>query len=202
MNKKTIAIIPCAGLGTRMGMLPHEAKEMLPDKAYNYTHMIDYPIDICNQYNLDPLFISREEKTTLNDYLYSKGKNVLIIKPEGEWNSTVLASKDHWRENNILLLPDTRFFPQSTIENIQTSLELGNQAVLALHEVKDPKNWGVVQSYKIIEKPKDLEGPQMAWGLIGFKKSYGEQLFQIDGKKLENTGFTFLEFFEDISRKR
>ncbi len=199
---KTLAIIPCAGFGTRMGMLPSEAKEMLPDPSYGHKHIIDYSIDICNQYNLEPIFISRKEKKSLNDYLRSQGKTVLIIETKGEWQNSVLMSKDYWHENNILLLPDTRFSPQNVINDIQKSLKLGNNACLGLHEVPDPPNWGIIANYTIIEKPFGMGGPQNAWGLIGFKGSYGEELFSKMGTKLTNVGFTFLDYFVDITRKK
>ena len=49
MNRYT-AIIPCAGFGTRMKMLPHQAKELLLDEDGNVT--IDWSLSICKRYNI------------------------------------------------------------------------------------------------------------------------------------------------------
>lgn len=197
------AIIPAAGLGTRMGMRPDQSKEMLPDRNHMGKPLIQWCLDLCKAFNIDPIVITREDKKDLRQYLFNNGIEFMDIKPEGEWNDTVLKSQEHWEEDNILILPDTRFDRIRCIEDIQRSLSLGNNAVLAVHEVTDPSKWGIIKDYKLIEKPKDLRGKQMAWGLIGFKDYYGVELFNNmsnNGYVLKDIGFTFLNKFEDLTR--
>lgn len=200
-------IIPAAGFGTRMSMAMDKSKEMLKDPGYKHQPIIQYSLDLCEAFNLEPVVITREEKKDLRQYLFDNQVETLVITPEGEWNNTVLKSSPCWEENNILILPDTRFYSFKVIEDIQRGLMLGNNAVMALHEVIDPSKWGMVEDYVLYEKsptPLAYLGKQWAWGLIGFKDSYGQELFSQlqyrSGLKLRNVGFTYLDKFEDITR--
>lgn len=196
---KTKAIIPCAGFGTRMGMWPDESKEMLKDDG-NY--IIDYSLNLCKSFDLEPLIITRKEKKDLKKYIKKLGVESIDIEVEGEWYNSVLKSESHWSKDNILILPDTRFNSINVIKDIKKGLELGNNAVLALHKVDDPTKWGIVHDYAIWEKPFMLF-PKMAWGLIGFKQTYGYYLFDTMSSSsvpLENVGFTYLKSFIDITR--
>lgn len=200
-------IIPAAGYGTRVGMKPNQSKEMLPDPGYKRQPIIQYSLDLCKAFNMDPIVITREDKKDLRQYLYDNQIEEQLIDVKGEWDQTVLASQIHWYENNMLILPDTRFSSFKCIEDIQRGLKLGNNAVMALHEVTDPSKWGIIDTtYSLWEKPKGIIcgfGKQWAWGLIGFKDMYGQELFsnvQYSSLKLKNVGFTYLDKFEDITR--
>lgn len=206
------AIIPSAGFGRRLKMKSNQSKEMLPDNIFGYNHIIDYSLEICRRYNLEPIVISRKEKKDLNNYLKKLKVKTVIIKPEGEWNDSVLKSAEFWGEENILILPDTRWNNWSVIDDIKKGLELGNNAVFAVHKVNDPENWGVVNDYKLEEKSKNYKSPQMAWGLIAFKCNYGRFLFDDQWKiadffgknecfELSNCGFVYLNGFQDITRR-
>lgn len=197
------AIIPCAGYGTRLNMGPNESKEMLWDTR-NAMYLIDYSLILCEKYDLDPLVITRSEKKDLIDYCTKDNVEVLIIEPEGEWPSTILASKELWAEDNVLILPDTRFTPESILYGIKDALSMNNKAVIALHRVSDVSKWGSIENYHITEKSKDTYMGH-AWGLIGFKQDYGEELFTAmmtrdKPFKLKDTGFLFLRSFDDITR--
>lgn len=199
-----LCIIPASGFGTRMGMQIHESKEMLPDRVHGYKYIIDYALYFCKINNLEPLVITRKEKTTLIDYLKEKQVKYILYQPKlkEEWYKTVLASKDQWQEENLLLLPDTRFGPLFFPKDMENSLKLGNKAVFALHSVDNSSKWGIIKDNKLYEKPKKLEGKQWAWGLIAFKKNYGKFLFKYMKNiiKLKETGFIYLNSFEDITR--
>lgn len=201
---KTKCILPCAGFGLRMGMLPNQSKEMLQDGTGN--PVIQYSLDLCYKYDLEPVIITRKEKTDLLAYCHCRVYPIetLIIEPNGEWPNTILASKDLWNENNIMILPDTRFNPTSVIKDMESSLKLGNRAVIALHEVSDSSKWCIVDDYQLIEKP-NWDEKSMAMGLIGFKKDEGELLFSIINKRnmpysLMDAGFVYLNDFKDITR--
>lgn len=196
------AIIPCAGFGTRMKVPANKSKEMLKDPYKKGKFIIDYSLEICKIFKLDPLIITRKEKTDLKQYIFNRQSKFIDIIPEGEWYNSVLKSKDHWEEDNLLILPDTRFQSWKVIDEIQQGLKLGNNAVFALHTVTDPHKWGIIEDYKVLEKP-DMIGKRQAWGLIGFKRSYGEELFFTMKEKsvtLDNVGFCYLSFFKDITR--
>ena len=112
------AIIPCAGYGTRMNLEPTESKEMLIDPITNEP-IIKYHLDLCDTYGLDPVIITRPEKTDLIDYCTSAGAEiVLFANPPDEWPDSILASYYAWDATNILLLPDTRFEPTNIIQKI------------------------------------------------------------------------------------
>lgn len=201
----TKVILPCSGYGKRMGMKSHESKEMLPDIFYSLSHIIDWSLNACNIAEMNPIVSLRPEKKGLEEYLDKNRPTANIYYTgNGEWPESVLATRAFWEENNILMLPDTRFFhPDKILKDIEFQLQSGCEAVLAIHKVTDPQNWGIVKDYKIFEKPKDLTGEQIAWGLIGFKKSYGEELFTEMQKgivQLRNTAFVPLRCFQDITR--
>lgn len=201
---KTKAILPCAGYGTRMGMAPNTSKELISDPFHNNAPIIEYTLNLCSLYNIEPLVVTRQDKTDLIEYCNINEIETLIIEPQGEWPTTMLKSQPHWAENNILLLPDVRFEPWNTIRNMKRNLELGNKAVFALHKVDDVSKWGQIKNYKVIEKPHD-NSSGFAWGVMGFKADYGEQLFSMMGLRnnpytLQDTSFLYLTNFKDITR--
>lgn len=211
MESKTRVIIPCAGYGTRMGMKPNESKEML---IHNGFPIIDYALDLCKECDCEPVLIIRPEKTDLIRHLDLNHGRVRrhIYTPTGEFPQTMLDSKEHWGLNNILLLPDTRFTPaQKTIYEMSHDF-YKSDLIFALHHVTDPSNWGVIRRNpktreidSICEKPSDITGSHEAWGLIGFNKYVGVDLFTKMLTKdvfhpIKNTAWIRLSSFEDITR--
>jgi dTDP-glucose pyrophosphorylase len=196
------AIIPCAGYGNRMKMRIDQAQEMLPDPDRPDFYIIDYVLDLCKSFDLEPIIISRKEKTSLNNYVQSQGVEYFNINVDGEWMRSILKSRDYWHEDNIVILPNTRFGRFSCFQAIEHGLKLNNNAVFATHKVKDPENWGIIYNYTLCDKPPHLKGEQQAWGLIGFKSNYGQELFSKlpYTTKLENVGFTKLDWFKDVTR--
>lgn len=198
----TKCIIPCAGRGTRMGLKPHEAKELLPDPKTDKP-LIEYSLELCKTYNLDPFVITNSEKKSFNKYLIKNEIPHLIVETTTEWTDSVLQSKGYWNEHNILLLPDTRFSPESVLKDIEVSMLLGCKSVLALHKVPDSHNWGIVKDYGLFEKPKFLDATQeyYAWGVLGFHIDVGQNLFRsMEYTHLNDTGFFFLKSFKDLTR--
>jgi len=179
MTEQTLCILPCAGFGTRMKMSPNKSKEMLIDPKTG-KYLIDYSLDLCTKYDLKPLIITRPEKTDLIDYV-TKLPNVdlLFTDGEGEWPGTVLKSESRWHENNILMLPDTRFEPDDLIDFIKHKLSIDTKLVFGVHEVEIQIPWGIIEEDKSgsifsCEKPITKYN---AWGVIGFKKDAGNNLF-------------------------
>ena len=198
----TRALLPCAGLGSRMNMDYNKSKEMLLDAQGK--PLIQHHLDLCTKYELSPLVITRAEKVDLIDHCLSQKVNVLLIQPKGEWMDTLLASTKMWENDNILLLPDTRFSPDSIIGDVKNSLALGNLSVLALHQVDDVSKWGSVKNYTIVEKKSSID-KGWAWGIMGFKKSEGIRLLEGMRKKgvpisLKDSGFVYLDSFKDVTR--
>jgi dTDP-glucose pyrophosphorylase len=173
------AIIPCAGFGTRMRMLPHEAKELILDESGNPT--IEWSLSICNKYNIEPIIVTRPEKIEFNEYLKDKG--ITYVFDEGKSVGTsLLKTKDYWGEYNIIILPDTRFdYDDKFFINIFKSMEAGNDSVFALFNVTDYQNWGIICNNVFFEKPKnkfEKYDYAYAWGTIAFKRSTGEDLLK------------------------
>lgn len=202
-------IIPCAGLGTRCGMLPHQSKELLPDPETGKP-LIDYSIELCHRHKINPIVITRPEKKELIDYVTAKGVEIFITEPGQEWPGTILKAYDSWGTNNVLMLPDVRYSPTNILDSLIFNL-LTNDLVFALHSVDSMllSSWGIVTPYATAEKPATAPGlSHKAWGVIGFKKSRGKALFEAYSTRgewfdlvNEKTSFLFLDKFEDVTRK-
>lgn len=197
------AIIPCAGLGTRMKMKHNESKEMLHDPTFAGL-VIDYSLDLCQEFNLNPLVVTRKEKTDLIQYCAIKNIETMIIEPEGEWTNTVYISNDYWEKHNILILPDTRFQSPSVIEYMKRDLENGAKCSVALHKVTDPERWCIVNDYILYEKPDFDLTYAYAMGLIAFDNIEGQYIFPALEKDKtavpKNMSFQYLDSFKDITR--
>jgi len=199
------ALIPCAGFGTRMRMLPHEAKELLPDDQGNPT--IDWCLNICNKYNIEPIIVTRPEKEEFNKYL--DDRNIKYVFDEGKAvGNSLLKTKEYWGDYNIVILPDTRFeYDENFFINIFECMKLGNDSVFALFKVEDYYNWGIISNNTFYEKPKaQFTKTAYAWGVFGFTKEYGETLLNSYNLtspplSLTNPGYLFIKNFRDISRK-
>lgn len=214
--KKTLAIIPSAGFGTRMNVGRTDAKELLIDPVNNKP-LIDWHLELANNNDLNSLVITRQAKQELINYLgaYPSNPSVLILEEtKGEWPSTILESFPMWEENNILLLPDSRFKPSDeAIKSIKTLLEEDDvDLVIAIHMIDDSSKWGIVSMTKdeerivLEEKPERLKGVRnYAWGILGFKKNVGKSLLESMEARAphitpENTKLVELESFVDITR--
>jgi dTDP-glucose pyrophosphorylase len=198
-------IIPCAGFGTRMRMLPHESKELLPDETGKPT--IEWCLNICEQYSIEPIIVTRPEKEEFNKYL--DNKNIKYVFDEGKSiGISLLQTKEYWGEYNVIILPDTRFdYPKNFFIDIFNNMKAGNDSVFALFNVDDYHNWGIISNNTFYEKPKcEFTEPAYAWGVIGFKKEYGTTLLNSynltsEPLKLNKPGYMFINNFRDISRK-
>lgn len=206
---KVKAIIPCAGYGTRMQMESWQAKEMLRDPNDPSKVLIDYSMELCYKYNIEPVVITRREKTGLIDYLIKDHQlsNLIITEPGKEWAETVLKSQGLWGEKNILILPDTRFNPESVIPEMLDKLDKV-PVVAAIHSI-DPKEsykWGTVDEDNGSIFEKENTNLNKAWGLLGFQKGDGRCLFNNLHPRGEWVGFleefmtVDLTDFKDITR--
>jgi NDP-sugar pyrophosphorylase family protein len=201
------ALIPCAGYGTRMRMQPHEAKELLPDE--NGKPTIEWSLNICREYNIEPVIITRKEKIEFINYL--ENNNIQYVIGGGEsTGESLLNAKEYWDDYNIMILPDTRFnYPKNLFIDIFKCMKAGNDCVFALFNVEDHSNWGIICENVFYEKPKRTfteKDNAYAWGIIGFRKEYGETLLNSynttsEPLKLNNPGYLFINNFRDISRK-
>jgi dTDP-glucose pyrophosphorylase len=198
------AIIPCAGFGTRMGMKNDESKEMLIDPGTGKP-IIDWCLDLCQQFDLLPKILVREEKKDLIEHVKSRGAEVCRVQLRGrDWADTIVTGWSH-HTRNILLLPDTRFDNPGAIEQILTHLTLGTMMVLGIHTVPDPENWGIVAHYKVFEKPKSIKS-KIAWGVIGYNgfcpsaHMFFRDINDMKIGALYNASFVELQNFRDITR--
>lgn len=205
MNKEYRALIPCAGFGTRVKMLPHQAKELLPDEDGKVT--IEWSLKLCEKHHIEPVIITRPEKEEFNQYLRNRG--IKYVFPEGKSvGESLLSAEDLWLDYNVVILPDTRFeYPKTLFQDMLHSMELGNECVFACFKVEDYQNWGIVCKNRFYEKPiRDFypEDNAWAWGVFGFTKEYGFTLLRNYYKHsiltLENPGYFYIHNFRDISR--
>lgn len=201
------AIIPCAGYGTRLGMAPNESKEMLVD-ATRREHVIDYSLELCRTLGFEPLVISRSGKEDLNKYLPSIGIIPVIIDDGEEWYDTILKSYNHWGDNNVVLLPDTRWSNAvASLKHIKYSFEkLNSVMALGTLDVEDARKWCVVHGDFLFEKP-NTNMSSLAVGVFGFYKEVGRRMFNNFKNKTsfeipKTTQFVELQNFEDITRQK
>ncbi len=209
-------IIPAAGYGTRMGLNFTEAKEMLIERGTGKP-LICWAIDRALAANYKVVIVTRIRKLKLRKFLEKKYRNKLnycLLTEEEiknrEWAYSVCKSKPFWSlTGNILLLPDTRFGPFSTIKELPTYLGVKNSLVFATHKVLEPHKFGVIHKNKTAEKP--AEGTLQvarAWGLIAFSSEAGNNLFkhyQKKGKWLTLPKGTIeieLNYYKDLTRDR
>lgn len=207
-KERPLAIFPCAGFGTRYSMRKNQSKEMLINRYGE--RLIEIGLYDAVMAGYDCLVITRKEKTDLISYSLDHGFKVLIVEPGKEWMNTVLLSESLWRENNVLLLPDTTcHFRTAKLVQMRQQLELGEPISIGLHgPVKDTEKWCVLDGSYLLEKHRALStpGPMYAFGLIGWKKDYGGNLFS----SLSNYSYApvprrsvvKLEGFKDLTRKK
>jgi len=200
----TLAIIPAAGFGTRMNMAPDQSKEMLIDSTGK--PVIQWCLDRCRDADISPLVVTRKEKKDLIQYLQDNSVPHMVIKPEGEWMDTVLATSPHWQYQNLLFLPDIRFTNTFVIHKLLANLDdLEIDLCIGTHEVTDCIKWGMVndQIDCLAEKPSSWN-TNTAWGLLAFKPLAGQRIL----RKFKEKGITFkhnfsvysLGEFKDITR--
>lgn len=201
----TKAIIPCCGLGLRMNMEFYESKEMILNPNELYEPLIHWTINRCLDNNIEPLILVRKEKQDLISYLNDLKIEYIEMEPGKEWAETVYNSKDHWSNQNILILPDTRWKPESALKDIKKLLDFGSEVVFGVHNVNDQSKWGWVNKEYYCEK-SNIQNPGTVWGLIGFTKKTGRKLFynmQNKGEIYNHefiTNFVFLDEFKDLTR--
>lgn len=199
-------IIPCAGFGTRVNMSPDQSKELL---EYNGKPLIEFSLNIAKQYNLNPLIVTRKEKKDLIQYCQNNNLDYMVLNnPTREWAHTVLKTVDEWDLYNYLILPDTQWYNTDIITNMHRDMQLGANASFGVFSVPDPHNWGIINNYRIQDKPSRglFDAGAAAWGLIGFRKGYGEELFSSldlrrDATHLKNVSFQTVVGFHDLTRK-
>lgn len=196
------AIIPACGFGTRMNMDVNKSKEMESD---GYGPLIRWTLEQCSLNNIEPLVLVRKEKKDLIGYLEQNKVKYIVMRPGKEWAETVYNSREHWSQWNILILPDTRWSPKTALGDIKNALWFGIDIVFAVHRVEDTSKWGEISWMCYNEKPaSNFEG--YAWGLIGFNKNSGKDLFKNMQRKNRNnhhkrlTNFIFLDEFKDLTR--
>jgi hypothetical protein len=161
--------------------------------------------------------ITRPEKNNLIEYISTYADDSVAVQMVGEtkeWPDTLLLSEPHWQKNNIVLLPDVEFSPDTIVNDLFCKLESNDSdLVFATIEKNGYRTWGVVdkESLSHCEKPLVATDSACAWGVFGFQKDYGKAILQ---QMLESTfdhhwwklpgrsSFLSLEQFEDLTRDK
>jgi dTDP-glucose pyrophosphorylase len=206
-------IMPCAGFGTRVqhrtkGKI---SKELLPDPNSGRP-LIEKHLDLAKEMGAPVYVVTRAQKKDLIQYLENKKAQqeifIQLIEASKEWPDTVLKAKEFFAEKNILILPDTVFSPSGIVSEMAKALE-EFEVVYATHQVTDPQNWGILSGPELWEKPTDADFGTTAWGLIAFRGSVGESVFEAHLQTTVNREkrrllFSFslfsLDLFQDLTR--
>jgi len=188
-QSKPLVLLPAAGFGTRVGSPP--AKELLPDLQNR--PLIDFALEQALAREWPVHVITRAEKHSLLEHLATWQARGLVISiqlvgPTKEWPETLLLSKPFWRENNLVVLPDTRYEPLNIWDEMLTAQQKTSaEAVYAVCESTDfsrASSWGVIAAdpFRLCEKPQqalaESANSYLFWGLMMFEKSAGESLLQ------------------------
>lgn len=196
-------ILPCAGLGTRVGMRHDQSKELC---EYNGKPLIQFALDICSKYGYVPHVITRKEKLDLIQFCQDRKITVQILdEPGREWADTVLKSQPYWADVNLFILPDTVWDNPEIVQELVNNIKLGNNAAFGILDVENQSKWSTINNYTVTEKPR-VHGAGIAWGCFAFKKVYGFNLFfRLSQKdypfKLKRCSFHSLKNFYDVTRK-
>lgn len=165
------AILPAAGLGTRMKEATGGgSKELLPVGGQP---VIARALAEAKQAGAEKIFvISAQEKRDLNAYLAGEGVTVLIqTSPVGLGPAVAQALVD---EDCLVLLPDSFFFPQSPSSRLLESLKSSAEMAIAFRNVSDEmvSRYGIAKMDDegrltgLVEKPK-LEAAPSRWAVNG-----------------------------------
>lgn len=165
------------------------AKELLlgPDGQ----PMIDFALNLARERNWPIHVLTRTEKSNLIDYLNHKKAlgfriEIQIVPPTPDWPHTLLRSQPFWRDENLVVLPDTVFAPVGMIDQMALALKQSHQVCWAAHHVTDQSTWGVIEAVdlehiRLCEKPS-TPSPGWSWGLFGFRKEAGETLLEAQSR--------------------
>lgn len=204
-------IIPAAGYGTRISMEKNQSKELLIDPATNEP-LIEFHFKQCIKYKIKPLVLLRKEKRDLIKYCKRKKIEYLIIpNHDGEWYDTILMSKHKWYQWNIIMLPDTKYIDNKYDDILFQQEDLQFNVLTLCHIVDEPIKWGMCKVEDghgfgvMCEKPNFTNYYfDFAWGILAFKKEWGEYLMNNFKKKQPFVIPNFMTYeinnFEDLTR--
>lgn len=199
------AIIPAAGLGTRMNMSHNQSKELLIDPVTGQP-LIQWHLSYCQENSLEPLVITRKEKTDLIEYCELHSVEYMVIEPEGEWPNTIAKSSSYWLDYNIVLLPDAKFVAPKFIEHSKLLMNTQDKSfVFGVQEVLDPKNWCIIKDGLVFEK-RHGAGQELAIVLFAFSgirpaiTFFSELNIYKCSDKAVNNSLLFVEEFHDLTR--
>ncbi len=209
-------ILPAAGFGTRVGS--PEAKEMLWAEGESFP-MIQHALDLFADENCRFVVPTRKKKKGLIEFLARRSQYITLqlIETSAEWPDTVLQTEPHWLENNLLVLPDTRWSPVKEVLRL-TSLLGTCDFSFSTFAAENPETWGVFrdQPWSVCDKPpgsiqKASGSIDRCWGHIAFKRDCGRAIFSSilkshSTKSFEplppqiSGGFVQLDSFCDLTR--
>lgn len=209
-----LVILPAAGFGRRLGS--PEAKEVLP--LWNGRPLIDKALSLAVDRSWPVLVVTRKEKVSLLEHLRKYPMlniEVVLVEPTRDWPESLLATQNHWREWNLVTLPDTDYSPAGIWDEMSEFRSSEVDLVVAQHTVSDPERWGFLNftehGLSVGEKPQSTIGrASTAWGLYMFHKRIGQKLLQtqlqsqIEQRWMEIESIRgsalSLESFEDLTR--
>lgn len=187
LKREITLLIPAAGYGTRVGSPP--SKELLLDEQQD--PLIDFSLRLARKRGWRVHVITRVDKTQLVQYLEAKWRpqfehelSVQLILSSSEWPDTLLQSEPYWTQENLIVLPDTVFGPESILDEMAKRLAFGKCDLVYAGTCQESLiQWGVVQlndqktKVTIFEKcSTDQKG--WAWGVMGFDKVVGVEVLK------------------------
>lgn len=160
-----------------------ESKEMLA-ACGETAPMIQFALDLFAGDRFQIVVPTRSAKKNLIAFLQTFYPKVIIqlIEDSQEWPDTVLQTQPHWAAENILVLPDTRWKPESVVFDLLDVLKTKSFAY-STFDAEKKMDWGVVAQnpLSICDKPPQvlLQPPEnfKSWGHLAFRKTVGRQIF-------------------------
>jgi hypothetical protein len=131
---KRAALIPAAGYGRRVGS--PEAKELFLRQNVKAEPLIEQPLRLARECGARAVVVTRSEKKSLVDHLSQRDCELLFVPPTRDWAESLLLSKPHWQDMNLICLPDVEFSPHSIMDKMFDGL-LSHDVVFATFQPKD-----------------------------------------------------------------
>lgn len=156
-----IAVIPAAGDCARFRGIP---KECLPDRSG--IPLIESAIARANWMGCDhAVVVTSTTKSALHERLLDFHGVTIIHQADhspGLWGA--IRCTFPFRQDSLLVLPDTVF------EEPVGGLRMERPMAFGLFETKNPGRFSVFQDGRILTKNDILQGTQLAWGCVAWKK--------------------------------
>lgn len=193
----TLVVIPCAGIGSRMG-LPY-AKELINLKDDSFFPVIESCINEVIHSGLKRIcFIINHNKTDLLKFLGDgnryglKFSYVIQESPMSLPHALQKATKNYEKCNILFLMPDSVYKPKGAVSYFIENVDLSAIVNLGLFRTNNPQKFAMVDFSKdnivtFAEEKNPMSKLEWMWGMVFWNKEFTDHLNSLNLEfRLEN----------------